>query len=410
MAKTHAPVLRFKGFDGDWEKKALGDLADIYDGTHQTPKYTNSGVMFLSVENISTLVSKKFISDEDFKQQFKIYPENGDVLMTRIGDVGTTNVVTSTQPLAYYVTLALLKPRCINSHFLSMAISSSNAQKDIDKRTLHVAFPKKINKGEIEKVEVQFPKNKDEQTQIGDFFRQLDEQIAQARAVWEKSIQLKKAMLAKMFPVSGSTKPQIRFKGFTGDWERKKLGDFGKATSGTPLETEFCENGDYKVISIGSYSENSTYIEQGIRVNKNNKTEKRILNKDDLTMILNDKTSSGRIIGRVLLIEHSNTYVHNQRTQRIEINKNEFVPLFLYHLLNADSIRQKIILSAQGNTQIYVNWSSIKNLEYLIPSTIEEQTAIGDFFRQLDKTIALQSAELSKLNQLKKGLLSAMLI
>ena len=64
----------------------------------------------------------------------------------------------------------------------------------------------------------------------------------------------------------------------------------------------------------------------------------------------------------------------------------------------------------QGNTQIYVNWSSIKNLEYLIPPSKAEQTAISDFFRQLDETIALQSAEVEKLNQLKKGLLAAMLM
>ena len=127
-------------------------------------------------------------------------------------------------------------------------------------------------------------------------------------------------------------------------------------------------------------------------------------------MILNDKTSSGRIIGRVLLIDQNDTYVYNQRTQRIEIDQEHFIPLFLYHLLNADNMRQKIIYSAQGNTQIYVNWSSIKNLEYLIPPTKAEQTAIGNFFRQLDETIALQSAEVEKLNQLKKGLLAAMLV
>ena len=217
-------------------------------------------------------------------------------------------------------------------------------------------------------------------------------------------------MLAKMFPANGEKIPKIRFKGFEGEWREWKLGAFGKATSGTSLESEFCEDGNYKVISIGSYSEKSTYIDQVIRTHKNDKTEKRILNKNDLTMILNDKTSSGRIIGRVLLIDQNDTYVYNQRTQRIEIDQEHFIPLFLYHLLNADNMRQKIIYSAQGNTQIYVNWSSIKNLEYLIPPTKAEQTAIGNFFRQLDETIALQSAEVEKLNQLKKGLLAAMLV
>ena len=174
----------------------------------------------------------------------------------------------------------------------------------------------------------------------------------------------------------------MRFKGYVEKWNVWRLGAFGKATGGTSLESEFCETGKYKVISIGSYSEESTYTDQGIRINKNDKTEKKILNENDLTMILNDKTSSGRIIGRVLLIDQNDTYVYNQRTQRIEIDRVNFIPLFLYHFLNAENIRQKVIFSAQGNTQIYVNWSSIKNLEYFIPSTKTEQTHLGNFFRR----------------------------
>lgn len=202
--------------------------------------------------------------------------------------------------------------------------------------------------------------------------------------------------------------PCLRFKGYVEKWNVWRLGAFGKATGGTSLESEFCETGEYKVISIGSYSEESTYTDQGIRVNKNDKTEKKILNENDLTMILNDKTSSGRIIGRVLLIDQNDTYVYNQRTQRIEIDRVNFIPLFLYHFLNAENIRQKVIFSAQGNTQIYVNWSSIKNLEYFIPSTKTEQTHLGLFFRRLDSQIAESRAVLEKSRQLKKAMLAKM--
>src|SRR5699024_12032904 len=72
-------------------------------------KYTSEGIKFLSVENIKTLNSNKFISKEAFEKEFKIRPEFGDVLMTRIGDVGTPNVVETNEYLAYYVSLALLK-------------------------------------------------------------------------------------------------------------------------------------------------------------------------------------------------------------------------------------------------------------------------------------------------------------
>ena len=188
-------------------------------------------------------------------------------------------------------------------------------------------------------------------------------------------------------------KPQIRFKGFTDAWEQRKLGEFGKATSGTSIEAEFLHEGKYKVINIGSYSEISQYIDQGIRVNKTEKIMNRILNKDDLTMILNDKTSKGNIIGRVLLIDADDTYVYNQRTERIEVYKDLFEPNFIYQLLNAENIRKKIISSAQGNTQIYINWSIISNFNYFVPLTKSEQKHLANFFDYFDNLITLHQRE-----------------
>ena len=175
-------------------------------------------------------------------------------------------------------------------------------------------------------------------------------------------------------------------------WEQRKLEDFGIATGGTSIESEFSEDGKYKVISIGSYSENSVYNDQGIRAVESEKTLKRVLNKGDLTMILNDKTTLGNIIGRALLIEKSGVYVYNQRTERIEINDEEYDSLFIYEMLNTPNIREKIIKQAQGNTQIYVNWSVIALTEYLIPKK-EEQIRIGQYFSKLDKLITLHQRQ-----------------
>lgn len=203
-------------------------------------------------------------------------------------------------------------------------------------------------------------------------------------------------------------KPQIRFKGFTDAWEQRKLGEFGKATSGTSIEAEFVHEGKYKVINIGSYSEISQYIDQGIRVNKTEKIMNRILNKDDLTMILNDKTSKGNIIGRVLLIDADDTYVYNQRTERIEVYKDLFEPNFIYQLLNAENIRKKIISSAQGNTQIYINWSVISNFNYFVPLTKSEQKHLANFFDYFDNLITLHQRKLDKLKNIKKSMLEKM--
>ena len=167
----------FSDFTNTWEQRKLGDIVGIYDGVHQTPNYQNSGVMFLSVENIATLKSSKFISEEDFKRDYKVYPQENDILMTRIGDVGTTNVVTDNGLKAYYVSLALLKYKSTDPYFLSNAIQSDYVQKGLANRTLKTAIPMKINKDEIGKVSVMLPLSATEQQQIGKYFRSLDHLI-----------------------------------------------------------------------------------------------------------------------------------------------------------------------------------------------------------------------------------------
>ena len=174
---SNIPEIRFKGFTDPWEQRKLGDIVGIYDGVHQTPKYQDNGIMFLSVENIATLKSTKYISEEDFKRDYKVYPQENDILMTRIGDVGTTNVVTDNGLKAYYVSLALLKYKNTNPYFLSNAIQSNYVQKGLANRTLKTAIPMKINKDEIGKVDVILPTSVEEQAKIGDYFKSLDHLI-----------------------------------------------------------------------------------------------------------------------------------------------------------------------------------------------------------------------------------------
>lgn len=193
------PELRFPEFTAPWEQRKLGELCDVYDGTHQTPNYQNNGIMFLSVENINTLKSEKYISEEDFIKDFNIFPEKGDVLMTRIGDIGTANVVESNEPKAYYVSLALLKKKVLNPYFLKESISSKTVKNDIWKRTLHIAFPKKINKNEIAEVMILYPQQIDEQEQIGMFFKQFDNLITLHQRKLDHLKEQKKALLQQMF-------------------------------------------------------------------------------------------------------------------------------------------------------------------------------------------------------------------
>lgn len=141
------------------DKIKLNEICTIYDGTHSTPQYKEFGVKFVSVENINDLYSTtKYISEEDF-DKYKIKPQIGDVFMTRIGSIGICNVVDRDEKLAYYVSLALLRPNTaiINSRYLKYAIESIHGRKELRKRTLVNAVPIKINKDDIGKVQLPVP-------------------------------------------------------------------------------------------------------------------------------------------------------------------------------------------------------------------------------------------------------------
>ncbi len=101
---------------------------------------------------------QKYISKEDF-DKYKIKPQYNDVLMTRIGPIGVCTVLESNEPLAYYVSLALLRPNTevLNSRFLKYAIESLNGRKELRKRTLVNAVPIKINVGDIGKIKIPVP-------------------------------------------------------------------------------------------------------------------------------------------------------------------------------------------------------------------------------------------------------------
>ena len=151
-------LLSFEGrTDVQWKK--LNEVATVYDGTHQTPAYKESGIPFISVENIGNIYnSRKYISREDF-DKYKIKPRMGDVFMTRIGSIGVCAVFEKQADIAYYVSLALIRPNqdAVNSRYLKHIIESLTGCKELKKRTLVNAVPIKVNKDDIGKIVLPFP-------------------------------------------------------------------------------------------------------------------------------------------------------------------------------------------------------------------------------------------------------------
>ncbi|MEE9363098.1 MAG: restriction endonuclease subunit S [Cellulophaga sp.] len=206
MQKIFSQELRFRDDEGgsylDWEEMKLGDIAKIYDGTHATPDYKKEGIPFYSVEHLTSnnFLNTKFISKEVFEKENKrVKLEKEDVLMTRIGNIGTSKYIDWDVNASFYVSLALIKKsESNNTLFINQYIKSSFFQKELHKRIIHVAFPKKINLGEISYCLINTP-SLTEQVKIADFLTKIDKKINLVEKQLTDSKQYKKGLLQQMF-------------------------------------------------------------------------------------------------------------------------------------------------------------------------------------------------------------------
>ncbi|WP_420063302.1 restriction endonuclease subunit S [Leuconostoc lactis] len=398
--KKKVPELRFKGFTDDWEERKLNEVSDIYDGTHQTPKYQDNGVMFLSVENIKTLTSNKFISREAFEDEFKIRPQRGDVLMTRIGDIGTANVVETDEDLAYYVSLALFKSEELNPYFLQASIYAPFVQDQIWKRTLHIAFPKKINKNEIGQVPINVP-TLPEQTKIGSFFKQLDDLITLHQRKLDLLKEQKKGYLQKMFPKNGEKVPELRFAGFTDDWEERKLKELGDIQTGNTPPTSDSDN--YSLDGVLWVT--PTDIKSLVISNTAKKLSQVGVTKARIAKAGSILVTSIASIGKNTLLRMDAGF-NQQINSLTPTSEND--SYFL--LTQSEKWSEKMKQTAASATMQIVNKTDFSNISTYVPVHKEEQEKIGSFFKQLDDIIALHQFKLDLLKEQKKGFLQKMFV
>ena len=322
--------------------------------------------------------------------------------MTRIGDVGTTNVVQTKEKVAFYVSLALLKPKEINSYFLSNAMKTSVFQKGLRERTLVTAIPQKINKDEIGRVNVFITNNAEEQKKIGDYFTALDHLITLHQRKCDETKQLKKFMLQKMFPKNGEKNPEIRFEGFTDDWEQRKLGDVFEQT------TNFVDP-NKKEIELWSLT-----VEDGLTP-KSERYNREFLVKKDTgfkevrsgDIVYNPMNMTLGAVGyngmskSVAVSGYYTTMITNEGYDSYYINTWLKSPqaMALYKTFATGSLIEKQ----------RVQFPTLS----IIPATFpqyEEQVRIGYYFMRLDHLITLHQRKCEKLKELKKYMLQNMFV
>ncbi len=402
------PAIRFKGFGGEWVEKKLTDLTDkgFSNGVFNDPQKVGKGYRLINVKdmylgdyiNVDSL-SLVDIDEKEFKNN-KV--EYGDIFFTRSSlvkeGIAYSNVnLSNRHDLTFDGHLIRMQPCKITTDpiFLAYLFKTSSARKQfiLGGKTTTMTT---IGQSDIAIVELALPE-KPEQTQIGNYFQKLDSLINQHQQKHDKLSNIKKAMLERMFPKQGENIPEIRFKGFSEEWEDKELRQIATYRNGKAHEQSIAENGRYIVV-------NSKFVSTNGEVKKYSNEQISPLVKNEICFVLSD-VPNGKAIARTFLIAKDNLYTLNQRIAGITPSETSH-HYFLYILLNRNPYFLKF---DDGAKQTNLSVSDVESFTSPYPS-VEEQTQIGNYFQKLDALINQHQQQITKLNNIKQACLNKMFV
>ena len=382
------PSIRFKGFTNDWEQYKLSDIVTISKGTQ--------------------------INRANLYNYGKYYVLNGG--MTPSGYTNTFNTKANTISVSEggnscgfvaYNTVdfwsgghnyTLLHPK-INVKFLYQYLKQQEAK--IMALRVGSGLPN-IQKNRLSVVLISVP-NVHEQKIVSDFLFYIDNLITLHQQKHDKLLNIKKAMLKKMFPKEGEKVPEIRFKGFSDDWEQHKLGDMieyivdnrGKnpryyCTEGIPvIDNYMIKNTLYPEINTANRFIDEGLFESFIR---------KYNEKDDVLITL-----VGNGIGNVTLFPDDKAVII-QNTLGLRAKDDKRFLLFLLMAYN-----KKLVALDRGMAQPSIRQDELLDLDIYVPDG-EEQTKIGMYFVNLDNLSTLHQRKIEKLKNIKKAMLEKMFV
>ena len=408
------PKIRFKWFTKDWEQRKLNEVAEKicvgFVGTCEKFYTDESGIPMYRTGNLNGLSLNrddlKYVTNEFHQHNQKSQLKAGDILIARHGDSGkAVNYENSEE--ANCLNIVIIRPdfkKC-NYKFLTNCINSPECQKHI--KSLSAGSTQAvINTSEIEKLGVVIPANIDEQNRIARYFSTLDNLITLHQRKCEQAKKLKKYMLQKMFPRNGAKVPEIRFDGFTYDWEQRKFSELvtiERGGSPRPID-KFITNDENGLnwVKIGDAPEQGNYITQTAeKIRPEGLSKTREVHPGDL--ILSNSMSFGRPY--IMAIDGC---IHDGWLAIRDTKKN-FDLKFLCTLLGTDGMLNQYKAMAAGSTVNNLNKELVGGTTVAFPM-VEEQIKIGDYFTTLDHLITLHQRKCDELKKMKKYMLQNMFI
>lgn len=392
------PKIRFKGFIEDWEQRKLDDVAKFTKGTgYSKGDLVDSGTPIILYGRLYTNYETTIRDVDTFvvEKENSVFSRGGEVIVPASGetaeDIARASAVENAGVLLGGDLNIIETGENINSSFLALTISNGNSQKELAKKAQGKSVVH-IRNDEIKRVLISLP-TKVEQDKIAIYFDKLDTLITLHQRKCDETKKLKKYMLQKMFPQNGKNIPEIRFDGFTEDWEQRKLGEVCQITMGqSPDGSTYSEEPSDYILVQGNADLKEGWVEP--RVWTTQKT--KMAQAGDLIMSVRapagamGKTAYDVVLGRGVA----------------GIKGNEFLYQSLVKM-DADGYWKKM---AAGSTFESINSDVVKNAEIFLPQDIEEQKKIGLYFMSLDTLLTLHQQKYEELQKIKKFMLQNMFI
>lgn len=399
MAKK--PNIRFAGFEDDWEQRKLGEVcSEIGDGLHSAPKYNDNGeVFFINGNNlvdghivIDPLKTRR-VSKETFEKNNK-HLDNNTLLLSINGTIGN---------LAYYQgeqvmlgkSIAYLKVNGIDHFFLYTSLQTAEILNSF-MISLTGTTIKNLGLEAIKNTIIAVPKL-EEQHKIGVYFSALDHLITLHQRKCDELKKVKKFMLQKMFPKKGEKNPEIRFDGFTNDWEQRKFSE---------LYAKSSEKNDGSIGMDRNITVATMQFKEDVKVS----TAEYL--KTYYTFNLGDIAFEGHQskefrYGRFVENDIGNGIVSHIFAVFRPIK--EFDLQFWKYAINNEMLMQRILSrSTKASTMMHdLVTEDFLNEIFLVPS-LNEQKKIGTYLKSIDHLITLHQRKCEELKNVKKYMLQNM--
>ena len=409
MAK---PTIRFRGFDDEWEQRKLGDYCDMYNGDRSS-KYPNAqdmvaeGIPFINAGDLENghvnLTTCNKISREKYDDLGGAKLQIGDIVYCLRGTLGKNAYIDNFPEGTVASSLVAIRPKNIDGRYLFHVL---NSDIEYSQRVVHDegAAQPNLSAKSVSGFMIPIP-HIDEQKKVSKYFDNLDYLITLHQRKCDETKKLKKYMLQKMFLQNGSKVPEIRLKGFTDEWEQRKLGELSSSFEYGLNAAAKEYDGENKYIRITDIDDDSREFKQ-----------EDITSPDtDLSSAENYRLSEGDIlfartgasVGKSYIYKASDGLVYYAGFLIRARIKPEYNSEFVFQNTLTGDYEKFIKVTSMRSGQPGVNAQEYSQYQIMMPSKLE-QDKISDCLRNLDHLITLHQHKCEELKKLKKFMLQNM--